>query len=85
MDSRIAVVIGSTRPTRVCAGTATRVADAALPLLDEPLMAAPGQDEHEHTRAWSRTLRDVDATLRPTLPQVRTVDAQPVAALSDRP
>lgn len=186
MDShRIAVVIGSTRPTRICAGIATWVqnaaaqasplqyelldlADAGLPFLDEPLMAASRQYEHEHTRAWSRVvssydgflfifpqynwgypavlknaldflydewrnkpasfltygtrggsqaaaqfatvlrglhmrtvehieaviteddlddnwqLTDVDATLRPTLPRVRTVDAQLIAAVGGR-
>jgi NAD(P)H-dependent FMN reductase len=68
---RIAVVIGSTRPRRICRGIAEWVKDAAqtdsplryeivdlaeidLPLLDEPLKAALGEYEHEHTRAWSR-------------------------------
>lgn len=68
---RVAVVIGSTRPTRICPGIARWVRDAAqaesplrydlidlaeidLPFLDEPLKAALGQYQHEHTRAWSR-------------------------------
>ena len=72
-NERIAVVIGSTRPNRICTGIAQWVLDAAqqgsplqyelvdlaavgLPFLDEPLMAALGQYEHEHTRAWSRTV-----------------------------
>jgi NAD(P)H-dependent FMN reductase len=31
-----------------------------LPFLDEPLMAALQQYEHEHTRAWSRTVSSFD-------------------------
>jgi NAD(P)H-dependent FMN reductase len=66
----VAVVIGSTRPARICPGIASWVRDAlqgssslryelidlaevGLPLLDEPLMAALGEYEHDHTRAWS--------------------------------
>lgn len=75
--SRIAVVIGSTRPTRICpgiagwargaaqAGSASRydlidLADVDLPLLDEPLMPALNRYQHEHTRAWSRTVSSYD-------------------------
>ena len=71
VNERVAVVIGSTRPGRICPGIAEWVRDVAqehsslqyelldlaevnLPFLDEPLMAALGQYEHEHTRAWSR-------------------------------
>lgn len=68
---RIAVVIGSTRPGRICPSIANWVreclasgdgdvkyeivdiADLNLPLLDEPLMAALHQYEHEHTKQWS--------------------------------
>ncbi len=74
---RIAVVIGSTRPTRICPGIAAWVRDAAqegsqlryelidlaeidLPFLDEPLKAALHEYEHEHTRAWSRTVSACD-------------------------
>lgn len=74
---RIAVVVGSTRPTRICHDIAvwTRavlaenssldyqlvdLAEIALPLLDEPLMAALQTYEHEHTRAWSRLVRSFD-------------------------
>jgi NAD(P)H-dependent FMN reductase len=32
------------------------LADIDLPFLDEPLMAALGQYEHEHTRGWSRLI-----------------------------
>lgn len=70
-SDRIAVVIGSTRPTRICAGIAEWVMDVAqqgsplryelidlaeinLPFLDEPLKAALHQYEHAHTRAWSQ-------------------------------
>jgi NAD(P)H-dependent FMN reductase len=70
---RIAVVIGSTRPQRICRDIAEWVRDAAdrdgllsyelvdlaeidLPFLDEPLKAALGEYQHEHTRAWSRTV-----------------------------
>ncbi len=74
---RVAVVIGSTRPARICPGIAEWVrgvaqqgsplhyelvdlADVGLPLLDEPQMAALGQYQHEHTRAWSRTVGSFD-------------------------
>lgn len=72
-SGRVAVVIGSTRPTRICQGIAEWVKNAAqqdsplsyelvdlaeidLPFLDEPLKAALQEYEHEHTRAWSRTV-----------------------------
>ena len=72
-DERVAVVVGSTRPTRICAGIAQWVletaqqdsplryelldlAEVGLPFLDEPLMASLGRYQHEHTRAWSRTV-----------------------------
>jgi NAD(P)H-dependent FMN reductase len=71
VNERVAVVIGSTRPGRICPGIAEWVrvvaqehsslqyelldlAEVNLPLLDEPLMAALGQYQHEHTQAWSR-------------------------------
>jgi len=74
---RVAVVIGSTRPGRICPGIADWVRSVAqqgsplryelldlaeidLPFLDEPLMAALGHYEHEHTRAWSRTVNSFD-------------------------
>ena len=74
---RIAVVIGSTRPTRICPGIARWVlralqedspltyelvdlAEVNLPFLDEPLKSALGQYQHEHTKAWSRTVASYD-------------------------
>jgi NAD(P)H-dependent FMN reductase len=74
---RVAVVIGSTRPARICPGIAEWVRNVAqkdsplhyelvdlaevnLPFLDEPLMAALQQYEHEHTREWSRTVSSFD-------------------------
>jgi NAD(P)H-dependent FMN reductase len=74
---RIAVVIGSTRPSRICPGIARSVlqfahedsplryelidlADVNLPFLDEPLKAALCQYQHEHTKAWSRTIDSYD-------------------------
>ncbi len=74
---RVAVVIGSTRPGRICPGIAEwfrevaqrdsplryellDLAEVDLPFLDEPLMAALHRYEHEHTRAWSRTVRAFD-------------------------
>jgi len=74
---RVAVVVGSTRPTRICPGIARWVLEAAqegsllryelvdlaevdLPFLDEPLKAALGQYEHEHTKAWSRVVSSFD-------------------------
>lgn len=76
----MAVIIGSTRPSRICPGIARWVLKAAqadsplqyelidlaevdLPFLDEPLMAALGEYEHEHTRAWSRIVRSYDGFL----------------------
>ncbi|MFV0432605.1 MAG: NADPH-dependent FMN reductase [Leucobacter sp.] len=82
---RIAVVIGSTRPTRICADIARWIAarleedlaaggalarsgvevvdlaEVNLPLLDEPVRAALGVYEHEHTRRWSGIVRGFDA------------------------
>jgi NAD(P)H-dependent FMN reductase len=75
--SRIAVIIGSTRPTRICPDIAAwfvktaqegssltyelvDLAEVNLPFLDEPLMAALGQYEHEHTRAWSALVQSYD-------------------------
>jgi NAD(P)H-dependent FMN reductase len=72
-SERIAVVIGSTRPTRICPGIAEWIkhamqeesplryelidlAEIGLPFLDEPLKAALREYEHEHTRAWSQTV-----------------------------
>ncbi len=72
-SDRVAVVIGSTRPSRICPGIAEWVMNVAqegsplfyelidlaevnLPLLDETLIAALHQYEHEHTRAWSRVV-----------------------------
>lgn len=80
MTARIAVLIGSTRPTRICADIAgwTRdvlsqdsalsyqlldLAEVDLPFLDEPRMPALGHYQHEHTRAWSRTVRVFDGFL----------------------
>jgi len=76
-QGRVAVVIGSTRPTRICPGIAEWIRNVAqqnsplqyelvdlaevnLPFLDEPLMAALQHYEHEHTRAWSRTVGSFD-------------------------
>lgn len=70
---RVAVVIGSTRPGRICPGIAGWVRDAlawssqltyelvdladiALPMLDEPLMAALHSYARPHTKAWSRVV-----------------------------
>jgi NAD(P)H-dependent FMN reductase len=36
------------------------LAEVNLPLLDEPLKAALAQYEHEHTKAWSRTIASFD-------------------------
>lgn len=75
--SRLAVVIGSTRPGRVgepiarwvATQAATRgdlevdlvdLAEVGLPLLDEPHHPRLGQYTHEHTRAWSRRIREAD-------------------------
>jgi len=76
-SSRVAVVIGSTRPARICGGIAAwaltglqegsslryellDLAEVGLPFLDEPLQAALRQDEHEHTRTWSRLVSSYD-------------------------
>jgi NAD(P)H-dependent FMN reductase len=36
------------------------LAEVNLPFLDEPLKAALGQYQHEHTRAWSRVVSSFD-------------------------
>ncbi|WP_027586748.1 NADPH-dependent FMN reductase [Acidipropionibacterium thoenii] len=78
-DQRIAIIVGSTRPSRICpaiAGWAHRIlepsplsyelvdlAEVDLPFLDEPLMAALGHYEHPHTRRWSQTISAFDGFL----------------------
>ena len=74
---RIAVVIGSNRPQRICPEIAAWVQRALraaelnevelvdlqeidLPFLDEPIMAARGRYEHEHTARWSELVRSYD-------------------------
>lgn len=37
------------------------LAEVDLPLLDEPLPAAMGGYDHEHTRAWAQTIESFDA------------------------
>jgi len=76
-DRKIGVVVGSTRPRRICKHLAEWVleiaqaesrltyelidlAEISLPFLDEPLMAALGQYEHEHTKRWSRRVSSYD-------------------------
>ncbi|GAA2840725.1 NAD(P)H-dependent FMN reductase [Leucobacter komagatae] len=39
------------------------LAEVGLPLLDEPLMPAIGQYEHDHTKAWSATISESDAVV----------------------
>lgn len=80
--SRIAIVLGSTRPGRRCDQVARWVYDEAttraagrwpgvefalvdlaevgLPLLDEPVPAALGRYQHEHTRRWSAQVASFD-------------------------
>jgi NAD(P)H-dependent FMN reductase len=36
------------------------LAEVNLPFLDEPIMAARGEYQHEHTRAWSRLVSSFD-------------------------
>jgi NAD(P)H-dependent FMN reductase len=74
---KIGVVVGSTRPRRICSAIASWVLETAgeegpldyelvdlaevdLPFLDEPVMAALGQYEHEHTKRWSRLVKAYD-------------------------
>jgi NAD(P)H-dependent FMN reductase len=74
---KIGVVVGSTRPRRICKDLAQWVldvaraesslsyelidlAEVALPFLDEPLMAALAQYEHEHTKRWSALVSSYD-------------------------
>jgi len=69
---RIGIIVGSTRPTRVCRTVAEWVmksmqhdnlelelidlADIDLPFLDEPDIPAHGNYQHEHTKAWSKII-----------------------------
>ncbi len=71
------MIVGSTRPRRICRRIAEWVlavardegrlayelidlAEIALPFLDEPLMAALGEYQHEHTKRWSRLVSSYD-------------------------
>jgi NAD(P)H-dependent FMN reductase len=73
----VGVIVGSTRPQRICKEIAQWVfavaqdaspleyglidlADVALPFLDEPLMAALGSYQHEHTKRWSELVQSYD-------------------------
>lgn len=75
--TRVAVVIGSTRPGRISPTIARWVtdvlqenspmhyeildlADAGLPMMDEPVPAAYGRYEHAHTRRWSAAVSGFD-------------------------
>lgn len=75
--TKIAIVIGSTRPGRVGAQvgewvaraasqrtdaefTVVDIADANLPVLDEPIPAAAGKYQQEHTKAWAATIAPYD-------------------------
>ncbi len=73
--TRVALVVGSTRPTRVCLALAEAVrvrlgrsldyeiidlAKPMLPFLDEPEMPALGNYLHPHTRDWSATISTFD-------------------------
>jgi NAD(P)H-dependent FMN reductase len=77
VHGKIGVVVGSTRPSRICSAIADWVLETArqenplefalidlaevdLPFLDEPVMAARGHYEHEHTKRWSRLVRSYD-------------------------
>jgi NAD(P)H-dependent FMN reductase len=74
---KIGVIVGSTRPRRICKAIAEWVletagegsplayelidlAEVALPFLDEPLMAALGRYQHEHTKRWSLLVASYD-------------------------
>jgi NAD(P)H-dependent FMN reductase len=57
---RIGVIVGSTRPRRICKAIAGWVREIALPFLDEPPAAALGRYEHEHTKRWSRLVSSYD-------------------------
>jgi NAD(P)H-dependent FMN reductase len=80
LRARVAIVVGSTRPTRISAGIADwtlrnvqsesplhyeliDLAEVNLPFLDEPVMAARGEYEHEHTRAWSQLVSSFEGFL----------------------
>lgn len=75
-ELRIAVIIGSTRPGRVGAGVAewvhgqaagrdaqyeiVDIADFNLPVYDEPMPAAMGNYQHEHTKKWAEKISQFD-------------------------
>jgi NAD(P)H-dependent FMN reductase len=77
MQKKIGVIVGSTRPRRICKDVAQWIlavardasplnyelidlADVSLPFLDEPLMAALGRYQHEHTKRWSELVLSYD-------------------------
>lgn len=43
--------------------TVLDLAEVDLPMLDEPQMPAKGDYQHEHTRAWKRTIDGLDAVI----------------------
>ncbi|WP_430535717.1 NAD(P)H-dependent oxidoreductase [Listeria rocourtiae] len=73
---RIGLIIGSTRPTRVCRTVAEwamkemehgllnlsliDLAEVNLPFLDEPEIPAHRNYQQEHTKAWSRVINEYD-------------------------
>jgi NAD(P)H-dependent FMN reductase len=77
--SRIGVIVGSSRPTRVSPTVAARIAEVldgpfevdvidlaevALPFFDEPASPMSGADPvNAHTRAWARRVAALDAVV----------------------
>ena len=69
---RIGIIIGSTRPTRICRTVAewaqgklqrdgltfdlVDLAEIGLPFLDEPDIPAHGNYQHDHTKRWSERI-----------------------------
>jgi NAD(P)H-dependent FMN reductase len=72
----IGIIVGSTRPTRICLGIAEWMIDAMrhenlnlelidlanidLPFLDEPAIPARGNYQKDHTKSWSEIISRYD-------------------------
>ncbi|WP_435770598.1 NADPH-dependent FMN reductase [Nocardioides sp. SYSU DS0651] len=75
-STRIAIILGSTRPNRNGAAVADWVAkqassrpasydlidlrDHPLPMLDEPIPPSMGDYQHDHTKQWAETIGQYD-------------------------
>jgi NAD(P)H-dependent FMN reductase len=74
--SKVGIIVGSNRPTRICYGVAEWIRTAMqhdelsidlidlaainLPFLDEPDIPAHGNYQKDHTKAWSKLIQEYE-------------------------